>query len=194
MAKNKNPNKRITAQQKLFIEYYIEGGDFNATRAAIKAKYSEKTARTTASRLLTLPYIQDYLSKRIKQVLGNTDTLSVQLISKLKDIAFSDLSDIAIWSQDDGLVLKDSKLLNKTNSYPVAEITSRYNSDSERYEFKVKQTDKIKALDMLAKMVKLYEDNKSEEDAEIKTVDLSKKERTEKLLKYQEKLSKLKGK
>lgn len=49
--------KRLTKEQKeiIFVKEYIK--DFNGTRAAIEAGYSEKSARSAASRMLTLSLI-----------------------------------------------------------------------------------------------------------------------------------------
>lgn len=189
MAKTKN--NKLNTRQKLFVEHYVANG-FNGTQAAISAGYAPKNADITASKLLTMPKVQTYLSKRIKQVLGSTDTLSVQLISKLKDIAFSNLSDVAEWNKEDGLVLKDSNILDEPSSYSISEISSKYNKDSESYDFKIKQVDKTKAIDMLAKFVALYEQGKPEDEKETESIKLTKQERTNKLLEYQEKLKSLK--
>ena len=53
--------KTLTNKQKAFIAEYLI--DFNATQAAIRAGYSEKTARSQGQRLLTnvdiLELVQD---------------------------------------------------------------------------------------------------------------------------------------
>jgi len=48
--------QELTTKQQRFIEEYVI--DFNATRAAISAGYSEKTARSISSELLTKPDIR----------------------------------------------------------------------------------------------------------------------------------------
>jgi len=55
--------RELTIKQRRFIEEYIN--DYNATRAAISAGYSEKTARSIGCELLTKPDIR----KAIKQLL-----------------------------------------------------------------------------------------------------------------------------
>lgn len=52
---------QLTVKQKKFADYYIELG--NATEAAIKAGYSAKTARNTASENMTKPAIKEYIAK-----------------------------------------------------------------------------------------------------------------------------------
>lgn len=53
----------MTPKQKKFCEYYIQSG--NATDAARKAGYSEKTARAIGNENLTKPDIQAYIHKRM---------------------------------------------------------------------------------------------------------------------------------
>lgn len=55
----------LTPNQKAFADYYIELG--NASEAARKAGYSEKTAAATASRLLTNVNVSAYIADRIKK-------------------------------------------------------------------------------------------------------------------------------
>ena len=48
--------QELTIKQQRFVEEYVI--DFNASRAAISAGYSEKTARSISSELLTKPDIR----------------------------------------------------------------------------------------------------------------------------------------
>lgn len=51
--------KELNIRQKSFCEFYVASG--NATEAAIKAGYSEKTARSIAQRMLTFVDINKYI-------------------------------------------------------------------------------------------------------------------------------------
>ena len=53
----------LNERQKAFADYYIQTG--NATEAAIKAGYSEKTARSIGSENLTKPDISAYIKERL---------------------------------------------------------------------------------------------------------------------------------
>ena len=55
---------KLTTKQQLFVDEYLV--DLNATRAAIRAGYSEKTAEFQASRLLKNVKIEKALSIRMK--------------------------------------------------------------------------------------------------------------------------------
>ena len=65
----------MTPKQKKFCEYYLQSG--NATDAARKAGYSEKTANKIASENLTKPDIAQYIAKRMgdqdKKLIADTD-------------------------------------------------------------------------------------------------------------------------
>lgn len=78
-------SSELTAKQKQFCEEYII--DLNGAQAAIRAGYSEKTAKQTASENLTKPNIQEYLrelqQKRQKRTAINQD----YVLNKLQKVA-----------------------------------------------------------------------------------------------------------
>lgn len=55
---------KLTPKQKKFCDYYIETG--NASEAARRAGYSEKTARAIGQENLTKPAVMAYISERMK--------------------------------------------------------------------------------------------------------------------------------
>ncbi|GAA3626463.1 terminase small subunit [Lactobacillus hamsteri] len=57
---------KLTAKQKLFCDEYIKSG--NATEAATKAGYSNKTARFTGAENLTKPNIKSYITDKMKEI------------------------------------------------------------------------------------------------------------------------------
>lgn len=56
---------KLTLKQQRFCDEYLI--DLNATQAAIRAGYSEKTARQTAAENLSKPYIREYIDKRLAE-------------------------------------------------------------------------------------------------------------------------------
>ena len=74
--------KELSEKQKQFCQEYII--DFNSTQAAIRAGYSEKTARSIGSENLTKPDIQEYLQiliqERNKRVEYNQDDVMRDLL------------------------------------------------------------------------------------------------------------------
>ena len=55
---------KLTPKQQLFCDEYLI--DLNATQAAIRAGYSEKTARQTGQENLSKPDIKKYIEERLK--------------------------------------------------------------------------------------------------------------------------------
>ena len=69
----------MTEKQKLFCEEYLI--DLNATQAALRAGYSEKTAYSIGNENLKKPEIQEYIQKRLKE---KEDALIAKLQSSSK--------------------------------------------------------------------------------------------------------------
>lgn len=94
MEKNKenkeNKDIKLTPKQELFCyEYCI---DFNATRAAKAAGYSESTANVIGSENLSKPYIQERI-KYMKEHLAETAQVSaLKVIEEHKKIAFGSMA------------------------------------------------------------------------------------------------------
>lgn len=57
--------KKLTAKQQRFCDEYLI--DLNATQAAIRAGYSEKTAKQIGQENLTKPDIKNYIQERMEQ-------------------------------------------------------------------------------------------------------------------------------
>ena len=80
--------KKLGARQKRFCEEYLV--DLNATQAAIRAGYKEKTARSQGQRLLTNVDIQKYISELQKQQSQRTGITADTVLKELKKIALTD--------------------------------------------------------------------------------------------------------
>lgn len=57
--------KRLGEKQKRFVREWLV--DMNATRAAVRAGYSEKSAANTASRLMKTPEVRAYRDELLKE-------------------------------------------------------------------------------------------------------------------------------
>lgn len=85
-------------------EYLI---DFNATQAAIRAGYSEKSARQIGSENLTKPYIKEYIELEKKKVLGDIDSIRVRIINELKKLSFDEVKELTGHDHKDKLKALD---------------------------------------------------------------------------------------
>ena len=73
---------KLTAKQQRFVEEFCSNG-FNATKAAISAGYSEKTAQEQSSRLLSKVIVSDavqkFMNKATKKALVTTEDIVKEL-------------------------------------------------------------------------------------------------------------------
>ena len=73
---------KLTAKQQRFVEEFCSNG-FNATKAAISAGYSEKTAQEQSSRLLSKVIVsdavQEFMNKATKKALVTTEDIVKEL-------------------------------------------------------------------------------------------------------------------
>lgn len=58
--------KKLTPKQKAFADEYLKSG--NATQAAIKAGYSDKSARFVGAENLTKPNIKAYIDAKMAEI------------------------------------------------------------------------------------------------------------------------------
>jgi phage terminase small subunit len=79
----------LTAKQQRFVEEYLI--DLNATQAAIRAGYSEKTAYSQGQRLLNNVEIQKAVAEAQEDRSNRTKITADRVLQELARIGFSDL-------------------------------------------------------------------------------------------------------
>lgn len=173
MAKKKEPTekteekeKRLTPEQELFCLEYLK--DFNATRAAKAAGYSEKTAAVIGYENLNKPYIQARIRDRMNEVFGDSKDDIKRIIDELKMIAFSDISDLFNWGKreivdaegdfieevEDLTFKRKEELGDKTRLITeIEQVKTRFGN-----RVKIKQADKLRAIELLGKYYKMFTD------------------------------------
>lgn len=82
----------LTAKQQAFVAEYLI--DLNATQAALRAGYSEKTAGSIGNENLKKPEIQEAISDARKKRAERTEVDQDYVIRKLKEIADKEASDM----------------------------------------------------------------------------------------------------
>lgn len=149
----------LTEKQRRFCEEYIF--DFNATRAAKVAGYSENTATEIGSENLTKPNIQAY----IKELQGDLEkTAGISRLMVLKEhakLAFSSIASL----HNTWIERKEFDKLTDDQKSAIAQIETQTRIES-RYDpasgedipvqvdfIKIKLFDKQKALDSISKML-----------------------------------------
>ena len=146
---------KLTDKQELFAREYLK--DLNATQAAIRAGYSEKTAKAQGARLLTNVNLQNFISGLMSQRNEMVSIDSAYVLRRLVEIDQMDVLDIL---NDDGS-LKQISLWPKawrTSLTGLDISTTVQNFDEETAETilkKVKWPDKVKNLELLGKHIKV---------------------------------------
>lgn len=138
----------LTDKQEMFCREYLV--DLNATQAAIRAGYSEKTARSQANRMLTNvdieKRIQELMSSRSEQLKVDAD----YVLKRLVEIDQMDVADILL-SNGEIKPIKDwPKVWRITLSgIDVTEVAG----DAAGLLKKIKWPDKMKNLELLGKHI-----------------------------------------
>lgn len=147
---------KLNEKQARFVEEYLV--DLNATQAAIRAGYSEKTARTQGQRLLTNADIQAAVSEAQKTRSARTQITQDRVI---QEIARLGLSDIRGAFSVGGSLLPPSEWSDDLSAAVASiEVDQRKEpgEDGEHYTVtKLKLWDKNAALEKLCKHLGLYE-------------------------------------
>lgn len=148
----------MSDRQTAFVEAYVRNGQ-NGTRAAIEAGYAEGSARVQASRLLTNADIRAAIDDGLRARRDSAEMLRAKIEAELLAIAMSDLRDVASWGEDT-LTLIDSASLTDAAAKALREVvaTTTHSEHGTTNRLHVKQHDKLKALQLLAKMNGLVQD------------------------------------
>lgn len=161
MAKSRAANTELgivvlNDRQKQFCHEYVL--DFNGTRAAIAAGYSEKTAAVIASENLTKPNISTYIEK-LQSDLGKLCNVSAAMaILELKKVAFTSAASLL----DNWGELKDWEELSEEQKSLLAEVevtekiikgTGKGGPTVLERKTKFKTKDQLAALRLMAQML-----------------------------------------
>lgn len=152
----------LTEKQKRFVDEYLI--DLNATQAAIRAGYSERTAAEQGARLLINVKVQNEISNQMKDREVRTEITQDMVVRELAAIAFSNGADYS------KVVTKQSvDDMGNAVEYPDVELknTDELTAQQKKAIARIKQTkfgisvetcDKVKALELLGKHLGMFKD------------------------------------
>ena len=150
----------LNPKQQKFVEHYLK--TFHTTNSALAAGYSKKTAHQQGYELLKKPEIKDALRKQQEDEGKKSQVTKERIIQELARIAFSDLRNVSEWGSDSVTLIASSDLTD-AHAAPVSEISESVNQYGS--SLKIKQYDKMKALELLSRMLGyLNNDDGSERD------------------------------
>ena len=150
---SQNKDGKLTSKQERFCyEYCI---DFNATQAAIRAGYSEDTARAIGSENLSKPYIKKRIEEMQKNLAETAGISALRILKEHERIAFSNAGQL----RDGWITMKDFEQLSESVKACIQEISTKTVKRSigdepvEEEYVKVKLYDKQKSLDSISRML-----------------------------------------
>jgi len=149
-----NVNDSFTAKEEKFCyEYCI---DLNATKAAIRAGYSGKTARSISSTLLTKVNIQKKIKETQSDLQKAAGISALRSILAHKQIAFSNIGHYfdADWK------LKNIETLSEDQKACIQEVKVKDTKDGKEVNFKL--FSKAASLDAICKLLDFYAPVKNE--------------------------------
>lgn len=172
---------KLNEKQKCFCDEYLV--DLNATQAAVRAGYSEKTARAMGSENLSKPYIQEYIAARQQERIERTEIKQDDVVKELANIAFSNITDYVKVVEKEMRIEIDGKLVPvyDEDGSPVKfktvepiltdELTEQQKKalaviQKGRDGFIIKTYDKLQALEKLGKHLGMW-NNKDNESTEV---------------------------
>lgn len=157
----------LTPKQKKFCEEYIF--DFNGTRAAKAAGYSEDTAYSIAWENLRKPELKAYIDE-LQADLAKTSGISrLRVLREHEKIAFSSIAHL----HDSWVDRKEFEKLTEDQKACIAEIQTQIRKTTEEREgekevdietefVKIKLYDKQRSLDGISKMLGFNEPDKTD--------------------------------
>lgn len=145
----------LTPKQQRFVQEYII--DLNATKAAIRAGYSAKTADQQGPRLLGHPEIAKGIAAAQKKIADKAGITAERVLQELGRLAFADPRQLF---DADGKLLRPSELSDDAAAALASiEVVTRKAGEGEvEYVAKTRGWDKNAALLTLAKHLKLLTD------------------------------------
>lgn len=110
----------LNFQQQRFVAEYLV--DLNATQAAIRAGYSEKTAGSQGHDLLKKPEIAQAITDAQAERIERTNVTADRVLQELALLGFSNMGDFATPTED-GSVVFDFSAMTRAQSAAISELT-----------------------------------------------------------------------
>ena len=164
----KNNKKGLTPKQERFIQEYLI--DLNATQAAIRAGYSQKTAHPMGAENLRKPTIAAAITKAQLERAKRTEITQDRVLEEYAKLAFLNPKH---FYDDKGQLIPIHELPDEVAAALTGmDITTAYNKENETFDTikKIKYSDKKGALDSLAKHLGMFIERLAVTDTEGKDV------------------------
>lgn len=155
--------KKLTEKQKRFADYFIETG--NQTEAAIKAGYSERTARAIGSENLTKPNIRKYIDDRLEQLASERIADQREVLEALTRVVRREEKEYT------AIVVKKADTIEYTTASGKTGEKVVYNERVKVVPIPTKVSDVNKAAELLGKRYGIWKEKVEVEDVTPTFVD-----------------------
>ena len=151
----------LTNKQRVFVDEYLKC--FNATQAALRAGYSERTAYSSGARLLKDVEISGIIQDRLQEIHMSAD----EALALLADQARGDLGEFMDVSQmgfnlqllDDEGNRKNTRVIKKIKQKTTTFIAKKESDeDREVHEVEIELYDAQAAIDKVLRVAGKYKD------------------------------------
>ena len=146
-------DRRLTPKQAEFVRQYLV--DLNATQAAIRAGYSEKTAYRIGAELLQKTSVAEAIATAQAKREQRTEITADRVVAELAKIAFGSARDVMEWGPN-GVTLKSSTELTDEQAAAIAGVSENITQNGS--SLKLKRHDKVKALELLGRHLGMFTD------------------------------------
>lgn len=152
----------LTPKQKIFVQEYLV--DLNATQAAIRAGYSQKNADKIGSELLGKTRVAEAIQKAMQDRQQRTEITQDMVVMEAAKLAFFDIRKLF---DKDGKPLDITKVDAETAAALVGLDVQDISDDDGNYigyMKKYKMADKLKALELLSKLLGFFDRQEKQDD------------------------------
>lgn len=159
---NRGPETPLTPKERVFVDEYLV--DLNGTQAAIRAGYASKSARVTASQLLTKPNIQAAVQQAFAARSARTKVTADDVVTRLAQIGFGDVGRLYVPGT---MQLHDITALPPEVRAIIASVEHGYTTSTRGRRgrrrtrepvVKVKTRDAVRALELLGRHLGIFEE------------------------------------
>lgn len=170
--------KKLTDKERIFCHQYII--DWNGSRAAREAGYSDKTRAEIASENLRKPHIKQYIEFIKDDIEKESGVSKLRQINELAKIAYSSIAHL----HDTWIELKAFESLTNEQKEAIESIETKteqkqsYNFETDKKEMidvkmvKIKLHPKIAAIQEINKMMDYHSAEKHEHSGSVNIINL----------------------
>lgn len=162
----------LNDKQRLFaLEYMV---DLNATQAAIRAGYSEKTARQQGSRLLSFVNVQAVIEERARELCEELGVAAEDVIRGLSCIATYDVGELIHPETRNPMAVRDipepvRRVIASIKYSKITTVTERRTEEGDvevtetvhTQVVEIKMPDRLRAYELLGRHLSLFDQDRA---------------------------------